>query len=128
MAFRSKLEERVDSLLRHNRVDYKYESEILPYVLECNYYPDFILGDGIYLEVKGYLDQDDRRKMIAVKKAHPEKDIRFVFQNPDNKINPKSRTTYAQWCDKQGFPWCHYQQIPKSWLTSSTIKIECDLS
>ena len=115
--FRSKLEERVSELLQHHRVEYEYETVHLPYVLECKYKPDFILPNGIHLEVKGWLDEADRRKMVAVKKAHPDLDIRFVFQGPF-KIIPRTKMTHAQWAEKYGFPWCHYHNIPLSWLKS----------
>jgi hypothetical protein len=115
--YRSALEGRVADLLEHHRVNYEYETVQLPYVLECKYKPDFILPNGIYLEVKGYLDADDKRKMVAVKKAHPELDIRFVFQGPFKTI-PRTKMTHAQWAEKHGFPWCHYQNIPLSWLKS----------
>lgn len=115
--FRSTLESRVADLLQHHRVDYEYESVHLPYILECKYKPDFILPNGIYLEVKGWLDPDDKRKMVAVKKAHPDLDIRFVFQSPFKRI-PNTKMTHAQWAEKHGFSWCHYQDIPPSWLKS----------
>jgi hypothetical protein len=115
--FRSKLEERVSELLLHHRVEYEYETVQLPYILECKYKPDFILPNGIHLEVKGWLDDADRRKMVAVKKAHPHLDIRFVFQGPF-KIVPRTKMTHAQWAEKYEFPWCHYQNIPLSWLKS----------
>lgn len=117
--FRSQLEERVSELLEHHRIEYEYETIQLPYVLECKYKPDFILPNGIYLEVKGWLDDADRRKMVAVKKTHPHLDIRFVFQGP-YKIIPRTKMTHAFWAEKYGFPWCHYQNIPLSWLKNSS--------
>jgi len=54
--------------------------------------------------------------MKAVKKQWPKMDIRFVFQNANNKLNKRSKTTYAQWADKHGFPWAH-KRIPEEWLT-----------
>ena len=114
---RSQLEVKVADFLRRTEVTFTYEEERLPYVLECDYIPDFRLANGIYLETKGLLTYEDRRKMIAVKKRHPEKDIRFVFMRPENTISSQSRTTYSQWSEKNGFPWCHYQRIPTSWLS-----------
>jgi 3-deoxy-D-manno-octulosonic acid (KDO) 8-phosphate synthase len=55
--------------------------------------------------------------MKAVKKANPDLDIRFVFQAPFNKINKKSKTTYAAWAEKNGFQWAAYHSIPVEWLT-----------
>jgi|TARA_Y100000996_G_scaffold412038_1_gene397285 hypothetical protein len=114
--FRSGLEKKVADFLSDSGVCYEYESVKLPYVLSCNYSPDFILPSGIMLEAKGHLSPDDRRKMIAVKKQHPDLDIRFVFQAPYNKIYKGSRTTYAKWAEKHGFPWTHFRSIPNEWL------------
>lgn len=116
MAFRSGLEEKVSDLLSSLGVKYEYESTKVPYVLQCNYTPDFLLPNGVYLETKGELTQEDRRKMKAVKEAHPDLDIRFVFQSPFNKIYKGSKTTYAQWCEKHGFKWAHFHSIPIEWL------------
>ncbi len=112
---RSHLEEQVADLLDQMKVSYQYESEKLPYLIEANYIPDFKVGD-IYLEAKGYFPPDQRRKMKAVKKAHPYLDIRIIFQSPNNKISKRSKTSYAKWAEKNGFPWCAYYAIPVDWL------------
>jgi hypothetical protein len=117
MAYRSGLERQVADLLSGLGVSYEYESTKVPYILQCNYTPDFLLPNGVYLETKGQLTEEDRRKMKAVKEANPDLDIRFVFQSPYNKIYKGSKTTYAKWAEKHGFPWCSYQSIPISWLT-----------
>jgi hypothetical protein len=113
---RSQLEVKIDKVLKASKIDFGYETEKLPYSIPQNYIPDFILGNGIYLEAKGYLSPDDRRKMIQVKREHPDKDIRFVFQNPFQRLTKNSPTSYARWCEKHGFPYCSYQAIPASWL------------
>ena len=112
---RSGLEKQVAALLDELKVDYSYESEWVPYVIEHRYIPDFKIGD-IYLETKGWFKPTDRRKMLAVKKANPDLDIRLVFQAPHNKISKRSKTTYSMWAEKHGFPWCAYYAIPISWL------------
>ena len=117
MKFRSGLEEKVADLLSNLGVSFEYESTKVPYVLQCNYTPDFLLPNGVYLETKGHLDEKDRRKMIAVKKSNPDLDIRFVFQAPFNKIYKGSKTTYAAWAEKNGFQWAAYHSIPIEWLT-----------
>jgi hypothetical protein len=114
---RSKLEEKVAQLLNELGVSFEYESTKVPYILQCNYTPDFLLPNGVYLETKGHLTPEDRRKMVAVKKANPDLDIRFVFQAPYNKIEKRSKTTYAAWCEKNNFKWCAYHSIPIEWLT-----------
>jgi hypothetical protein len=54
--------------------------------------------------------------MKAVKESHPDFDIRIIFQSPNNKISKRSKTTYAKWAEKNGFPWCAYYAIPVDWL------------
>ena len=115
--FRSELEEKVSDLLCELNIDYEYEPTRIPYEIQHNYSPDFLLPNGIYLECKGYWDSIDRRKVKNVMEQHPEIDLRMVFQSPYNKISKKSKTTYAQWCDKQGIKWCAYHNIPIEWLT-----------
>lgn len=119
MKYRSKLEKSVASLLQQLGVCFEYESTKIPYIIRHNYTPDFVLPSGIYLEAKGYWDAEDRRKMLAVKESNPELDIRMVFQAPYNKISKKSKTTYAQWCDKHGIQWTSFAEIPIDWLVSS---------
>jgi len=114
--FRSKLEEKVADLLEGLGISYEYESEKLSYTIEHNYTPDFVLPNYTYLETKGYWDAADRRKILAVKKANPEIDLRMVFQAPYNTISKKSKTTYAMWCEKHAIPWTSYHNIPLEWL------------
>ena len=114
--FRSKLEEKVADLLEGLGVSYEYESEKLSYTIEHNYTPDFVLPNYTYLETKGYWDAADRRKILAVKKANPEIDLRMIFQSPYNTISKKSKTTYAMWCEKHAIPWTSYHNIPLEWL------------
>ena len=119
---RSGLEDRVSKQLPAGTT---YESERLPYPLLHHYTPDFVLPNGIRLEVKGFFTGDDRTKMKAVKKAHPELDIRFVFNDAKRPIRTGSKTTYADWCKKNGFPWCETKKgtktraetrIPETWI------------
>ena len=114
--FRSQLEENIAKLLDGLGVSFEYESEKLGYTIEHNYTPDFVLPNYTYLEAKGYWSPSDRRKILNVLKANPEIDLRMIFQSPFNKISKKSKTTYAQWCDRHDIPWSSYQNIPIEWL------------
>ena len=116
MAFRSGLEERVADLLVELGVKYEYESTRVPYVIQHNYRPDFILPNGVWLEAKGYWDSKDRKKIKSVIQQNPDIDLRMVFQAPFNTISKKSKTTYAQWCDKLGIKWTSFATIPIDWL------------
>jgi hypothetical protein len=53
--------------------------------------------------------------MRLVKEQHPNLDIRIVFSRSSSKINKGSKTTYANWCTKYGFPFAD-KLIPNKWL------------
>ena len=114
--YRSNLEKDIANLLEGLGVSFQYESEKLSYTIEHNYTPDFVLPNYVYLEAKGYWDAADRRKVLAVKRDNPDIDLRMVFQSPYNTISKKSKTTYAQWCEKHDIPWTSYYDIPLEWL------------
>ena len=54
-------------------------------------------------------------KHLLIKEQHPQLDIRFVFVRADNKLSPKSKTTYGGWCEKNGFIYSE-KFIPKEWF------------
>ena len=110
--YRSKLEEKVGDLLKNLDVNFQYETTKFAYTIPHNYTPDFILPNGVILECKGYWDSEDRRKIKSVKEQNPDIDLRMVFQAPFNTITKKSKTTYAQWCDRYNIPWTSFQNIP----------------
>ena len=97
--YRSGLEEKIADLLTELGVSFEYESTKVPYTIQHNYHPDFVLPNNVYLEAKGYWEPADRRKVLAVKRDNPDIDLRMVFQAPFNTISKKSKTTYAQWCE-----------------------------
>jgi hypothetical protein len=112
-AYRSKFEAKLAPALV--AAGAKYEDELLDYQLDRVYRPDWSLKTGVIIELKGYFPAEDRGKMRAVKAAHPTRDIRIVFQNAHTKLTKKSKTTYAEWATKHGFPWAH-GTVPASWL------------
>ena len=116
--FRSKLEERVASLLEGLGVSYEYEHAQVPYIIQHHYVPDFVLPNHVHIETKGYWAPSDRRKILAVVRDNPDLDLRMVFQAPYNTISKKSKTTYAMWCEKNNFKWCD-KNIPKEWMVKN---------
>lgn len=85
---------------------FAYEATRLPYTLAHTYLPDFLNEQTKEIvEAKGRFTAADRKKMLAVKAAHPDYTITIVFQNPTLPINKGSKTTYSDWCDKYGFAW-----------------------
>ena len=95
----------------------EYEQVSIDYILENKYWPDWYLPDhGFYIEIKGRLTSHDRRKHMAVKRQHPELDIRFVFMQ-NNPICTGSQTRYSDWCEKNGFQYA-IKEVPKKWIQS----------
>ena len=117
--FKSKLEERVWEILKKEFPQVKYEPEKFKYIQptqDRTYTPDFRTGrKKIYLEAKGKLDLDTRKKMLWFKEFNPDIRIIFLFQNADNKITKRSKTTYAMWAETNGFEWLDYR---KDWLSA----------
>lgn len=116
--YRSGLEEKVQEDLTSHGVDFEYESFRIPYVIpQSNHYytPDFSLPNGIVIETKGRFTLADRRKHLELKKQYPKLCLRFVFTNSGNKISKGSKTTYAMWCEKNGFEYAD-KLIPLEWV------------
>lgn len=115
MKFRSGFEKTVYGTAVAEGFELDYETIRLSYLVQGNYYPDFVLPNGIIVEVKGYFDARARAKMIAVKKANPTLDIRMLFMNARTKVRKGSKMTYADWADKYGFPYAEHT-IPVDWF------------
>jgi hypothetical protein len=113
--FRSKYEETVWNDVEAQGLKMDYEPYALEYLVKGNYYPDFLLPNGIFVEAKGYFDSRARAKMIAVKKNNPDLDIRLLFMNSRTKVRKGSKLTYADWCEKYGFPFAD-GMIPVEWF------------
>lgn len=91
----------------------------LPYTITAKYTPDFCLPNGVLVETKGLLTPEDRRKMLAVKAQHPDKDIRLCFMRAGTKLSRRpGAMTYAQWAERHGFLWCE-GRIPTTWFTDA---------
>lgn len=107
---RNKFELKTYNFLKKKKVKFKYEGERIPYILYCDYINDFPIETPlgkIYIETKGYLRPEDKRKLVAVKKQHPEKDIRILFYRRNLK--------YIKWADRNGFKWA-IGVIPQEWI------------
>ena len=75
-----------------------------------HYIPDFIITTPtgkIYVEAKGYLRPEHKRKMVAVKKQHPNLDIRILFYS-GTKGN-------IRWAERNGFKYA-VEKIPREWM------------
>ena len=108
--YKSKFEEQIAPILGKN----SYEVDKFPYVLECNYTPDWKVSDKLYVESKGLFSQEDRRKMKKIKDTYPNITFILCFQNSDKKIAKNSKTTYKQWAVKNGFHWCTLNNLQET--------------
>jgi hypothetical protein len=116
--FKSGLEETISQQIESYGIKVEYETEKVPYIIPASnhtYSPDFKLPNGIRIETKGRFVAADRKKHLLVKEHNPHLDIRFVFSNSKNKISKKSKTTYGDWCEKNGYKYAD-KIIPNEWF------------
>ena len=124
---RSLLEVQFANLLNDFQVQYGYEISNVNYIVpasEHTYKVDFTIRNGIYYEVKGYLeDHAERMKYRLIKEQHPEIDIRFVFANPQ-KLCGGTKMTHAAWAEKFGFPYCGIKDVEtiRAWCKEKPSK------
>jgi hypothetical protein len=115
---KSGLETKIDEQLKSIGIDGEYEQHEIKYIIPATshtYKPDFKLPNGIYIESKGWFLPEDRKKHLLIKEQNPDIDLRFVLQSPNGKIYKGSKTTYAQWCENNGFKWAK-GSIPDEWI------------
>ena len=119
--YRSGLEEKVGAQLQSAGIEAEYEPFKISYEVPATqhkYTPDYVLPNGIIIETKGRFVIEDRKKHILIKAQYPGLDIRFVFSNSKAKLRKGSKTTYADWCQKQGFNFAD-KLVPQTWLDES---------
>lgn len=102
-------------------LEWAYEDDTFTYnvVLTRKYTLDFRVtpldtNQVFYVEYKGRLTLEDRKKLLRVKEQYPDLDLRLVFQR-NQPIRKGSKTTYEDWAIKHGFP-VAIGRIPKEWI------------
>ena len=118
---RSNFEDRVEDTLKFLNAKYEYEPDKLKYSLPAtvhSYCPDFKIHKNVYIEAKGEFTAADRKKMLAVREQYPQVKIYMLFQKAGNTLSKKSKTTYTDWCDKNGFESADFSErdIWEKWL------------
>jgi hypothetical protein len=97
-----------------------YEADELEYTLTKSYKPDFTIekkSGTMYIEAKGLgraFDAAARTKMAAVRKQHPEKDIRIVFMT-DRPFRKGGKMRPSDWAKKHGYPFA-IGEVPQEWF------------
>jgi len=126
VGMKSILEVQVAASLDEMGVEWLYEHETLVYHTclgwdeSCNvktqtYTPDFTLKNGVLLEAKGKMTLDTRKKMVAVKRCHPDRRICMIFGYANNKLSARPNATrYWQWAEAEGFEWSDIV-VKKEW-------------
>ena len=108
---KSKFEKRFYEEITRLGFEFSYETDALKYRLDLLYKPDWKVHDGLYLETKGKFDYAERRKILAVQHANPDKEVRMVFMR-NQKLGKNSKMTYGEWCDKHGIKWSVFPKLP----------------
>ena len=107
---KNKFELKIYQQLKRSKVRFDYESCRIPYVVAGHYIPDFVIetrNGRVYVECKGYFRPEAKRKLCAVRRAHPEIDLRILFYAPNK--------SYIKWAEKNGIRYA-ISEIPKEWL------------
>jgi hypothetical protein len=107
---KNKFEKKIYKQLKKSGLPFGYETNSYSYILVRRYIPDFVISTPVgklFVECKGYLRPEDRSKLVAVKKIHPEIDLRIVFYSKNKK--------YIRWAEKNGFKYA-IGEIPEEWL------------
>lgn len=116
--YRSGLEEKIGEKFKELKINAEYESFKIPYTVPTirrTYTPDYLLTNGIVLELKGLFVLEDRKKHLLVKEQYPDLDIRFVFSNSRTKLRKGAKSNYGEWCEKHGFIYAD-KEVPMSWV------------
>ena len=115
--YKSKFEEKVRKLLPDS---VSYEPDKLKFKqpeITRTYIPDWKVKDKVYIETKGKLTSEDRKKMLWVKEQYPDYTFYIFFQNARVKIRKGSKTSYGDWATKVGFEWSDLRDgLPNDWL------------
>lgn len=115
--YRSGLEEAMATNLKERGISFTYEEEKIKWLDSKvrTYTPDFVLSNGIIIETKGRFISTDRRKHKEIKKQFPLVDIRFVFSNSRAKLYKGAKSSYGDWCEREGFLYSD-KLIPEDWI------------
>ena len=128
--YRSGLEEDIGLQLKEAGIKAEYEPFRIPYIVPVitrHYTPDYVLPNGIVIESKGRFTPEDRKKHIYIREEYgPSLDLRFVFNNPNGKLRKGAKTSYADWCEKNGFLFAS-KEIPEEWIKERPKKRSLNL-
>ena len=106
--YRSGFEAKFAELLKANKLKASYELDRVKFTQpSCirTYNPDWTIRDGVYIETKGRFTGADRKKMLWVRESNPNIRVYMLFMRSSVTLSKASKTTYGDWCDKNGIEW-----------------------
>lgn len=119
--YRSGLEAEISKQIEAAGKPVLFETDKIHYAVpsrKAKYTPDFKLfrkdGSFFYVETKGRFMTADRQKHVLLKEQGAA-EVRFVFSRSKSRISKTSKTTYAKWCEDQGFQYAD-KSIPEDWF------------
>ena len=115
--YRSNFEVHFASDLIKRGLTFDYEPDSYTYIPKSTTYtPDFYIPQyNFYIETKGFFTSEDRTKHLTFREQHPNIDVRFVFSNSKNKLRKGAKTSYGDWCERNGFLYSD-RVIDENWL------------
>lgn len=90
---------------------FDYEPYRIPYVIHRQYCPDFVHEPtGAMIECKGFFRVGDTQKYKAIRDTI-DRELIFVFSDPNKKLRKGSKMTLGQWCEKEGLAYFTVSQM-----------------
>lgn len=93
---RSSWEANISRIFQKLGVPYEYEREAFSFD-DFIYVPDFFLPNNIIVEVKGFWDNNSRRKVVTLKKNRPEYTILPIDSDMYESLRLKYSSQISQW-------------------------------
>ncbi len=125
-AKRSKFEQDMANVLEP--AGFTYESDSAVYPMYSKYTPDFVYRlsgtEEVWVEAKGWFRPGDRKKYKAIRDAlgrhgrdSPAKELVFLLQAPNKKVQKGAQLTMSGWCEKEGLRWFSDPKELAQWAT-----------
>lgn len=115
LGYRSNFEFEIAKFLMREKIPFEYEKERVKYTVPetiKTYTPDWVVN-GVLYESKGRFTAVDRKKMLLIRDSNPGLTIRMIFQNSQVRLSKISKTTYAEWCEKNHIEWADWRDKRK---------------
>lgn len=85
-------------------------------VRKTTYTPDWEFENGNIMETKGRFDAKDRKIALAFRDQWREHKYHLLFMR-NNTLTKASKTTYTDWCKKNGIECAVGEEVPSAWYS-----------